>query len=85
MKIHPRLAGAIFIFLYNLIGGLVYFIFHFNLYKYKIYYVIGLIVGLIIVSLIGHNYYGRILNEATEEEEFLNKAIENRKKLEEEK
>lgn len=26
MRIHPRLAGAIFIFLYNLIGGLVYFI-----------------------------------------------------------
>ena len=83
-RIHPRLAGAIFIFLYNLIGGLVYFILHFNLYKYKIYYVIGLIGGLIIVSIIGHKYYGEILKETTEEENFLNKAIENRKKLEEE-
>ena len=84
MRIHPRLAGAIFIFLYNLIGGLVYFIFHFNLYKSKIFICVGIVIVYIISSIFGNKYYGSLLKEHKEESDFFNKAIENRKKMEEE-
>lgn len=38
----------------------------------------------IISSIFGNKYYGSLLKEHKEESDFFNKAIENRKKLEEE-
>ena len=84
-RIHPRLAGAIFAYIYFFIGFLIDLIFHKNLFGNIIYILGGATIGLIIHIIFGKKYYGDIIEEKKEEAEFFKKAIENRKKLEEEK
>ncbi len=84
-RIHPRLAAAIFIYIYCLIGIFIDLIFHKNLFGNIIYILGGVTIGLIIHIIFEKKYYGDIIEEKKEEAEFFKKAIENRKKLEEEK
>ena len=83
-RIHPRSAGAIFGLSYYLIGFLIYLIFHKNLFEYKIYIILGATIGLIVHIIFEKKYYDEKIEEEEEEKEFFKKAIENRKKLEEE-
>ncbi len=83
-RIHPRLAGAIFIIIYILFGLFISFIIKKDLFESKVYIIIGFIGITIINFLFVDKYYDKILEEKKEEEEFLKKANENRKKLEEE-
>ncbi len=83
-RIHPRSAGAIFGLSYYLIGFLIYLIFHKNLFEYKIYIILGATIGLIVHILFEKKYYDEPFEEKRRESDFFNKAIQNRKKMEEE-
>lgn len=82
-RIHPRLAAAIFAYIYFFIGFLIDLIFHKNLFGNIIYIILGATIGLIIHIIFEKKYYGDIIEEKKEEAEFSKKAFENRKKLEE--
>lgn len=81
-RIHPRLVAAIYIIIYILFGLFISFIIKKDLFESKVYIIIGFIGITIINFLFVDNYYDKILEEEKEEAEFLNKALENRKKLE---
>lgn len=81
-RIHPNLVAAVFIIVYLAIGLFISLIIKKNLFESKGFLVIALIGGVIINFLFVDKYYDKILEEKKEEAEFLNKAMENRKKLE---
>ncbi len=81
-RIHPNLAGAVFILVYYSIGLLISLLIKVKLYESKIFIAVGFIGITVINFLFVDKYYDKIVEEKKEEEEFFNKAIENRKKLE---
>ena len=83
-RIHPRSAAAIFGLSYYFIGLLIYLIFRKNLFEYKTYIFLAAIGGLIVHKIFEKKYYDEKIEEEEEEKEFFKKAIENRKKLENE-
>ena len=56
-KIHPRTAAGIFLVIYSFIGILIYLIFKINLFEYKLYILIAVVVGLIIHIIFEKDYY----------------------------
>ncbi|MCR5063575.1 MAG: hypothetical protein K6A89_09865 [Treponema sp.] len=83
-RIHPRSAAALFLIIYYLLGLFTSFIFQINLFGYKVYIGIGIIIGLIVHKIFEKKYYDEKIEEEEEEKEFFKKALENRKKLENE-
>lgn len=81
-RIHPNLAGAVFILVYYSIGLLISLLIKVKLYESKIFIGIGFIGIFIINRLFINRYYDAIADEKREEKEFFKKAIENRKKME---
>ena len=56
-KIHPRTAAGLFVIIYYFIGILIYLIFKINLFEYKLYIVIAVVVALIIHTIFAKYYY----------------------------
>ena len=72
MKIHPRLAGAIFITIYCIIGAIVSYILKKNVFESKIVIGIGFVGIFIINRLFVNKYYDEIVEEKRREEEIFN-------------
>lgn len=72
MKIHPRLAGAVFIIIYYLAGILISKIINIKIYESIIFMCIGAVLVLIISIIFGNKYYDEIVEEKKREEEIFN-------------
>ncbi len=56
-KIHPRTAAALFLVIYYFIGLLILFFFKINVFEYPLYFVPGIVIGVIIHKIFEKDYY----------------------------